>query len=57
MWARRLELVHRFVRLDVPAAAGVAAGPDAHRDHLKLEPRMPQDWNSFSLATATPAPV
>jgi cellobiose phosphorylase len=24
--------------------------------HLKLEPRMPQDWNSFSLATATPAP-
>lgn len=47
--ARRLELVHRCGRMDVPADRRIAAGVERQGNTLLLQPLLPPEWSGFSL--------
>jgi hypothetical protein len=54
--SRRLELVHRLCRLDVPADRRVAAGPATRGGELRFAPCLPADWPASGSTTAMGKP-
>ena len=53
--ARRLDLVHRLGRLDVPRGAGVPARlPDRGRNDARAAPRIPASWPECELCWRLP---
>ena len=47
--ARRLDLVHRLRRLDVPADRRIAAGAEARSERLRFAPCLPAAWESVKI--------
>ncbi len=46
---RRMDLVHRLGRLDVPAHRGIAAGPEARGGQAASRSLPARDWQAFKI--------